>query len=61
VTFALERLADRDSLLSVSAGWHAHLDILADFKAPQARRIAECRTRVSVSLGRHATRLVSAR
>ncbi|MGR4865154.1 SRPBCC family protein [Caulobacter sp. LARHSG274] len=30
LTVTHRRLADRDSLLSVSAGWHAHLDILAD-------------------------------
>lgn len=30
LTVTHRRLADRASLLSVSAGWHAHLDILAD-------------------------------
>jgi uncharacterized protein YndB with AHSA1/START domain len=30
LTVTHRRLTERDSLLNVSAGWHAHLDILAD-------------------------------
>jgi uncharacterized protein YndB with AHSA1/START domain len=33
-----ERLPDRDQMLSVSGGWHAHLDLLEDRLADRPRR-----------------------
>jgi uncharacterized protein YndB with AHSA1/START domain len=38
LTVTHERLPDRDTLLSVSAGWHAHLDLLADRVAGREAR-----------------------